>query len=106
MGIKLKRPHWIGGIVLVAVISGSVVLLSSDQKCPTPETFVRDFTNFSIELLDANPGYAEKEQRYYWQEHLEEMGCIESQDIIDNAICADCNEDGTWTDQSDNATST
>lgn len=73
-----------------------VATTTTDVRCPTQETFVKDFTEFSIALLDANPGYAEKEQRYYWQKHLEEMGCIESQSIIDNAICADCNEDGSW----------
>ncbi len=56
------------------------------SNCPTPETFVQDFNSWSIEFLDGNPTYGEKEQREGWQKHLEDMGCIESQDIIDNAI--------------------
>lgn len=69
-----------------------VVMNQDSTQCPTPETFVQDFNNWSIEFLDGNPTYGEKEQREGWQKHLEEMGCIESQDIIDNAICADCEE--------------
>ncbi len=62
------------------------------QKCPTPETFSQDFNRFSIEFLEGHPEYGEKEQREGWDKHLEEMGCIEERDIIDNAICADCED--------------
>ena len=68
--------------------------VTTEITCPTPETIVNDFNTWSIEFLDGNPTYAEKEQREGWQKHLEEMGCIESQDIIDNAICADCDATG------------
>lgn len=74
-------------LFLVAVV-GAVsffMMNESSNNCSTPETFVQDFNNWSIEFLDGNPTYGEKEQREGWQKHLEEMGCIESQDIIDNA---------------------
>lgn len=64
--------------------------VTSENTCPTPETFVNDFNKWSVAFLDGNPTYAEKEQREGWKKHLEEMGCIESQDIISEAVCGDC----------------
>lgn len=65
----------------------------NSKECPTPETFSQDFNSWSIGFLDGHPEYGEKEQREGWDKHLEEMGCIQKQDILDNAICADCEDD-------------
>lgn len=79
------RKYVIAGVVVVVLTAVIVFGMTQRSECPTPETFVEKFNSFSVELLAKNPGFAEKEQRYYWQKHLEEMGCAESQDIIDNA---------------------
>ncbi|MBP6924257.1 MAG: hypothetical protein KBC62_03175 [Candidatus Pacebacteria bacterium] len=62
------------------------------HNCPTSENFSEKFNQWSIEFLAGHPEYGEKEQREGWDKHLEEMGCIEEQDILDNAICADCED--------------
>lgn len=84
-------------ILIILVTLTAFILLNLPNtteltvNCPTPESFAVDFNNFSTKLLEANPGYAEKEQRYYWQKHLEELGCSdESKDLINQAICGDC----------------
>ncbi len=91
---KFKRPAFIAAAILFTSIA--IVTLKhqfqDDESCPTPETFSDDFNSFSIEFLAGHPEYGEKEQREGWDKHLEEMGCVEAQDIIDNAICADCDE--------------
>lgn len=82
--------------VLVAValltVAGTTWKYVTQPQCPTEATFSDDFNSFSIEFLAGHPEYGEKEQREGWDKHLEEMGCIEEQSIIDNAICADCED--------------
>ena len=95
MTTKTSNKKLLIGILGVTSVVGGVLAftslpLATENRCPTPETFVEDFNNWSIEFLDGHPEYAEKEQREGWQKHLEEMGCIEARDIIDDAICADC----------------
>ena len=83
-------------ILIILVTLTAFILLNLPNtteptvECPTPESFATDFNNFSTKLLAANPGYKEMEQRYYWQKHLEAMRCQESQDLINHALCGDC----------------
>ncbi len=84
-------------IILMALFTGIAFaahehFFEDSKSCPTPETFSQDFNSWSIEFLDGHPEYGEKEQREGWDKHLEEMGCVEEQSIIDNAICADCED--------------
>jgi hypothetical protein len=62
------------------------------EECPEHSNFSEKFNQWSIEFLDGHPEYGEKEQREGWQKHLEDMGCVEAEDILDNITCADCEE--------------
>ena len=92
--MKIINRYSITTLVAILIMSGYFAMrqsrTESENRCPTPETFVRDFNNWSVEFLAGHPEYGEKEQREGWQKHLEEMGCTESQGIIDDAICLDC----------------
>jgi hypothetical protein len=83
-------------LALLLILGGAVGAwqYANHEECPTPSNFSEKFNQWSIEFLDGHPEYGEKEQREGWDKHLEEMGCIEEQNIINNAICADC-EDNT-----------
>jgi hypothetical protein len=92
MTVTLRQIKWSSALLLIVVAVFSALQYVSSEECPTPETFSQDFNSWSIEFLDGHPEYGEKEQREGWDKHLEKMGCIEAQDIIDDAICVDCEE--------------
>lgn len=82
--MKIKKSKllvligFVAGILLLSAFIFNVQTKDNYSMCPTPATFSNQYAEWTKRYFISHPDSNDKSKIVAWQNHLEELGCVEA----------------------------